>query len=85
MPAVVKTVGDRGQIVLGERYAGQRVVVDEIADGRWTVQLGEFIPDDPVRFSDPEVLASIDGGLRWLAENPPAETDLDALERQLRK
>ncbi len=83
MPAVVRTVGDRGQIILGERYAGQKVVVDEIADGRWTVQIGEFIPGDPHRFRDPELLASIDRGLRWLAENPPAETDLDELERQL--
>ena len=48
-------------------------------------QIGVFIPDDPVRFSYLEVLASIDRGLRWLAENPPAETDLDDLERRLRK
>ena len=85
MPAVVKTVGDRGQIILGERYAGRKVVVDEIADGRWTVQLGEFIPDDPSRFRDPDVVASIDRGLRWLAENPPGETDLDDLERRFPK
>lgn len=34
---------------------------------------------------EPQVVESLDRGLRWAAENPPAETDLDDLERRLAK
>ncbi len=81
MPAVIRTIGNSGQITLGEQYAGQRVVVDEIKTGLWMIKAGEFVPADRHWFEKPELMASIDRGLRWIAENPPAETDLGALER----
>ncbi len=70
-----------GQIGLGERYADQEVVMAEVESG--LVQVGQFVPDDELRFQEPEVLASINRGLRWITENSPAKTDLGALERRL--
>ena len=85
MAASIKTIGDRGQVTLGERYAGQKVVVSEIEEGLWVIKIGELIPADSRWLREPEVMASIDRGLRWIAEHPPAETDLDALERRLER
>ena len=83
MPAEIRTLGSSGQVALGSQYAGRKVVVDEIGAGLWMIKVGELIPADGRWFEDPEIMASIDRGLRWLAENPPAETDLEALERRL--
>ncbi len=55
----------------------------EIESGLWMVQIDHFVPDDELRFQEPEALASINRGLRWITENPPAETDLGELERRL--
>ena len=36
--AVIKTVGQSGQIALGKAYAGRHVLMDELEPGaRWTV------------------------------------------------
>jgi hypothetical protein len=42
--AVVKTVGSRGQIVLGKKYAGH-VMIEEPEPGVWVIKLGELVPD----------------------------------------
>ena len=34
----IETVGENGQIFLGEKYAGKSVVVDEIEAGVWVVK-----------------------------------------------
>ncbi|MCP4660572.1 MAG: hypothetical protein GY856_34665 [bacterium] len=47
------------------------------------ITLGKFIPADGRWLREPEVMASIDRGLRWIAENPPTKTDLEALERRI--
>jgi len=83
VPAVIKTIGSSGQITLGKQYAGQKVVVDQVGAGFWMIKVGEFIPADGRWLRKPEVMESIDRGLRWISENPPAETDLEALERRL--
>lgn len=83
MPAVIKTIGSSGQVTLGKQYAGQKVVIDEVGKGLWMIKVGEFIPADGHWLREPEIMASIDRGLRWIVENPPAETDLAALERRL--
>ncbi len=83
VPAVIKTIGSSGQITLGKQFAGQKVVVDQVGTGFWMIKVGEFIPADGRWLRKPEVMASIDRGLRWIAENPPAETDLEALERRI--
>ncbi len=80
VPAVIKTIGSSGEIKLGRQFAGQKVVVDQVGTGFWMIKVGEFIPANGRWLREPEVMASIDRGLRWIAENPPVETDLEALE-----
>lgn len=82
MPAI-KTIGASGQIALGKQYAGQHVLVDELEPGVWMIKVGEFAPANERWLAQPEVAQSLDRGLRWAAENPPEETDLDDLERRL--
>ena len=79
----IKTIGKSGQIALGKQYAGRHVLVDEVEPGVWMIKLGDFVPVDERWLHDPQTAASLDRGLRWAAENPPAETDLDDLERRI--
>lgn len=82
--AVIKTVGQSGQIALGKVYAGRHVLMDEVEPGVWLVKLGEFVPDNERWLQAPEVRADLDEAIAWAASHPPAATDLDALEQRLR-
>ena len=79
----IKTISSKGQISLGKEYAGQHVVVDEIEPGVWTIKVGDFIPANERWLHEPEVATRLDRALRWAADNPPAETDLDELEQRI--
>jgi hypothetical protein len=81
--AVVKTVGSSGQISLGKEYAGRYVLIDELEPGVWIIKTGAFIPDNERWMTAPGVQEEIDRALAWAAENPPAESDLEALARQI--
>lgn len=81
--ALVKTVGQSGQIALGKAYAGRQVLVDELEPGVWLLKLGEFIPDSERWLHTPEAKADIDEAIDWAQSHPPAATDLDRLERDL--
>lgn len=82
--AAIKTVGQSGQIALGKAYAGRHVLMDELEPGVWLVKLGEFVPDNERWLQTPSVKADLDEAIAWAASHPPAATDLDALEQQLR-
>lgn len=82
--AVIKTVGQSGQIALGKVYAGRHVLMDELEPGVWLVKLGEFVPDNERWLQAPGVKADLDEALAWAESHPPAITDLDALEQRLR-
>lgn len=81
MSAVVKTVGQSGQIALGKAYAGRHVLVDELEPGFWLVKLGEFIPDSERWLHVPTVKADLDEAISWASTHPAMETDLDTLTR----
>jgi len=81
--AVIKTVGQSGQIALGKAYAGRHVLVDELEPGVWLVKLGEFIPDSERWLHAPEVKADLDEAIAWAESHPALETDLDALAKRL--
>ncbi|CDI01796.1 conserved hypothetical protein [Candidatus Competibacter denitrificans Run_A_D11] len=83
MAAIVKTVGQSGQIALGKAYAGRHVLVDELEPGVWLVKLGEFIPDNERWLHTPEAKADLDEAVAWAETHPAAATDLDALESRL--
>lgn len=76
----IKTIGRNGQISLGKEYAGKTVQVEEIEDGVWIVKTGEFIPNGERWLRASEVAEPLSEAIRWAEENPPGETDLDALE-----
>lgn len=81
--AVIKTVGQSGQIALGKAYAGRHVLVDELEPGVWLVKLGEFIPDGERWLHAPDVKADLDEAIAWAESHPALETDLDALAKRL--
>jgi hypothetical protein len=81
--AVIKTVGNSGQIALGKQYAGRHVMIEEPEQGVWLIKLGEFIPDNERWLHTPQVKADLDEALAWSAANPPRETDLNELEENL--
>ena len=79
--ALVKTVGQSGQIALGKAYAGRQVLVDELEPGVWLLKLGEFIPDSERWLHAPDVKADLDKAIAWAEHHPAAATDFEALER----
>ena len=81
--AVIKTVGQSGQIALGKAYAGRHVLMDELEPGVWLVKLGEFIPDSERWLHAPDVKADLDEAIAWAESHPAVETDLDALAKRL--
>ncbi|MEI2769705.1 MAG: hypothetical protein V9G98_02850 [Candidatus Competibacter sp.] len=81
--AVIKTVGQSGQIALGKAYAGRHVLMDELEPGVWLVKLGEFIPDSERWLHAPDVKADLDEAIAWAESHPALETDLDALAKHL--
>ena len=81
--AVIKTVGQSGQIALGKAYAGRHVLMDELEPGVWLVKLGEFIPDSERWLHATDVKADLDEAIAWAESHPALETDLDALAKRL--
>ncbi|MEW6368702.1 MAG: hypothetical protein AB1714_29080 [Acidobacteriota bacterium] len=81
----LKTIGQSGQLSLGKEYAGRHVLVDEIEPGTWLIKTGEFIPDNERWMWEAEAATKIDRAIKWAESNPPAETDLAALERRVKK
>lgn len=85
MASEVKTIGSSGQISLGKQYAGRTVVVDELEEGVWMIKTAQVIPDNELWLHTPEAKRDLDRAIAWAEANPPAETDLDALEVKLKK
>jgi hypothetical protein len=81
--AVIRKVDGSGRVVLGKKFAGRRVVIDEMEPGVWIVKVGQFIPDNERWLLDPEVQAKLKRSMAWAAENPLRETDLDELEKRI--
>jgi hypothetical protein len=79
----VKTVSSSGQISLGKAFAGQRVMLERLEDGRWIVTPVQVIPEHLMWAHAPEVTARLERHLAWAKSTTIAETDLDALENQL--
>lgn len=81
--AAIKTLESGGRIALGEEYAGQRAVVDEVRPGLWMIRIGDEISTTEDWLHTPEAEASITRSLQWLREHPPSETDLEALRQRI--
>ena len=83
--AEVKTIGSSGQISLGKQFAGRTVTVEQVEDGVWVVKTARVIPENELWLHTPEIREKLTQAIRWADEHPAKESDLDALERKLKK
>jgi hypothetical protein len=84
MMTSVKRIGASGQISLGKEYAGRTVLVESIEPGVWVIKTAQTIPDSELWLHQPEASARLDRALAAI-DQPPRESDLDALEQHLRE
>lgn len=80
---VVKIVGANGQVSIGKRYAGRRVVVHELEPGVITIRTATVIPDNERWLHEPEVAARLRASLEWAAANPPTGQNTDEILQRL--
>jgi hypothetical protein len=80
---VVQTIRDSGEVALGEEHAGRQVLIEEIERGVWVIKLGDYIPDSEQWLHEKKVGGKLQRAIEWAEQNPPEETDLDDLERQI--
>lgn len=85
MATNIKTIGASGQISLGKQYAGRTVTIDGPEEGVWIIKTAQVIPDNELWLHTPENRASLDRALKWSMTHPQKESDLDALERKIRR
>jgi hypothetical protein len=81
--ALIKTIGNSGQICLGKKFAGQTVMLDEVETGVWILKVGRFIPDSEKWLHTPDAQAELDEAIAWAEGNPPEETDFRDLESRM--
>lgn len=79
MAQAVKTIGSSGQLSLGKEYAGRTVVVEILEPGVWQIRTVQVIPDNELWMTREPAKSDIGEAVRWAEENPPAESDPDAL------
>ena len=81
----VKTIGSSGQISLGKEYAGRTVAIEEIEQGVWIIKSVLVIPENELWLHTPSAGRKISQGIEWAERNPPKKSDLDEIERKLRR
>jgi len=85
MGKMFKLIGKSGQITLGKKFAGKKVMVVEKSPGYWIIRTGEFIPDDEIWLHQEPAKSIIDKGLKWAEKHAPEETDMEKLSEAIRK
>jgi hypothetical protein len=85
MKQEVKTLGEGGQLYLGEEFAGQHVVITQERKGVWTVKTAEVIPHDEAWIHTPENKAKLDRALDWVSKNPSKQTTSEEAEELFKK
>jgi hypothetical protein len=81
----IKTVSQSGQISLGKAFAGKRVMLEHLEDGRWMITPVVIVPEHLLWTLEPEVTKRLDEYLDWTQSNLPRETDLQSLEPTAKK
>ena len=74
----IKTVGKTGQISIGKKLAGKTVRVEYREDGSIVLTPVIVVPEGQAWMWQEPHRSKIERALRWAAENPAQETDLDA-------
>ena len=81
----IKTIGSSGQISLGKENAGRTVTVESLEDGVWLIRAARVIPENELWLHTPRTRELLNRAVTWAEKNPPRKTDLDAIERKLRR
>jgi hypothetical protein len=79
----VKTVSSSGQISLGKAFAGKRVLLERLDDGRWIVTPVQVIPDHLLWAHSDETTQQIDAYLLWKAEHGNEKTNLQTFDQKI--
>jgi len=81
--ATIKTVDSNGQILLGQKFAGRNILIDEIDIGVWLLKTGEFIPDNERWLHVEPAQSKVNEAIKWAENNRPESTDLSELEKNI--
>ena len=85
MAIEVKTIGSSGQISLGKEQAGRTVTVEQVEDGVWMIKSARVIPENELWLHTSPTAEALTAAIQWAEEHPAKESDLDALERKLKR
>jgi len=84
---LTKTVDSKGRITLGEKFANQQVIIEQVDETEVRVTLARIIPArEAWLYNNPAAKASVSAGLKAAAARQFARPpDLKADERILRR
>ena len=80
-----KTIGNRGQIFLGKEHAGKTVLVEQLEPGVWLIKTALVIPENELWLHEEPSKSKLDRAIAWAESHPAAPSDLDQIERKLRR
>ncbi len=79
----IKTVGKSGQISLGKALAGMEFIVEQLPDGDIMLKRAVVMPVNERWLHEPAMKEKLARVEEWMRQNPPRETDLEALASKL--
>ncbi len=79
----IKTVGKSGQISLGKALAGMEFIVEQLPDGDIMLKRAVVMPVNERWLHEPAMKEKLARVEEWMRQNPPRDTDLEALASKL--
>ena len=79
----IKTVGKSGQISVGKALAGLEFLMEELPSGDIMLKRAVVVPMNERWLHEPAMKEKLARADEWMRQNPPSETNLDALETKL--
>ncbi len=79
----IKTVGKSGQISVGKALAGLEFIMEELPGGDIMLKRAVVVPMNERWLHEPAMKEKLARADEWMRQNPPSETNLDALETKL--
>jgi hypothetical protein len=77
--AMLKMVGNSGQLSLGKKYAGRYFQVEPQPDGAVLLRPMTVVPSDEAWAHEPAMRDQLHRAGEWARRTPPAATNLDKL------
>lgn len=69
----IKTIGSNGKILLGKRYAGRQVLIEEREQGVWLIRTATVIPDNERWLHQTQAAQDLEKALSWAGSNSVSE------------